>query len=83
VLVSDIEMSQEDGYALIRNVRELDQFDDMVAIAVTAHARPEDRVRAIEAGFGWHLAKPVEPGELVSVIAALAAGETASLGPNA
>jgi len=82
VLVSDIEMPQEDGYALIRNVRELDQFDAMVAIAVTAHARPEDRVRAIEAGFGWHLAKPVEPGELVSVIAALAAGETASLGPS-
>jgi signal transduction histidine kinase/ActR/RegA family two-component response regulator len=82
VLVSDIEMPQEDGYALIRNVRELDQFDDMVAIAITAHARPEDRVRAIEAGFAWHLQKPVEPVELVSVIAALSAGETASLGPN-
>lgn len=76
VLLSDIEMPHEDGYVLMRNVRDLNLSRGMVAIAVTAHARPEDRVRALEAGFVWHLAKPIEPAELVSVSAALAAGET-------
>ena len=40
--------------------------------AVTAHSRLEDRLRALEAGFSWHLPKPVEPNELVRVIASLA-----------
>lgn len=78
--MSDIEMPQQDGYVLMRKMRELHLLEDTVAIAVTAHARPEDRVRAIEAGFLWHLAKPIEPAELVSVIAALSAGGTASSG---
>jgi len=43
--------------------------------ALTAHARPEDRVRALESGFQWHLAKPIEPSELLSVIATLLAKE--------
>ena len=47
----------------------------MVAVALTAHARPEDRLRALEAGFQWHLAKPVEPSELLSVLATLLAQE--------
>jgi CheY-like chemotaxis protein len=42
-----------------------------VAIAISAYARPIDRRRALEAGFHWHLAKPVEPAELVSLIASL------------
>ena len=43
----------------------------MTAVAVTAHSRPEDRRRAIVSGFQWHLPKPVEPSELVTVIASL------------
>jgi len=74
VLVSDIEMPNEDGYVLMRKVRGLGVTPSIVAIAVTAHARPEDRVRALEAGFQWHLAKPIEPSELISVIASLALG---------
>jgi CheY-like chemotaxis protein len=73
VLLSDIEMPQEDGYALMEQVAALEGGDDRrpIAIAVTAHSRPEDRLRALEAGFSWHLPKPVEPSELVAVIASL------------
>jgi len=79
VLLSDIEMPGDDGYALMRRVRSLSgPLGRVVAIALTAHARPEDRVRAIEAGFQWHMAKPIEPAELVSVIATLMAQTTTS-----
>jgi CheY-like chemotaxis protein len=44
----------------------------IISIAVTAHSRPEDRLRALEAGFQWHLPKPIDPSELVAVIASLA-----------
>jgi signal transduction histidine kinase/ActR/RegA family two-component response regulator len=73
VLLSDIEMPHEDGYALMEQVAALEHGDDRrpIAIAVTAHSRPEDRLRALEAGFSWHLPKPVEPSELVAVIASL------------
>ena len=65
-------MPGEDGYAMMRRVRALSGIRGrVVAIALTAHARPEDRVKALEAGFQWHMAKPVEPAELVSVIATL------------
>ncbi len=72
VLVSDIEMPNEDGHVLMRKVRQLGVSHPIVAIAATAHARPEDRVRALEVGFQWHLAKPIEPSELISVIASVA-----------
>ncbi len=76
VLLSDIEMPGEDGYGLIEKARRLTTGHvRLVAIALTAHARPEDRVRALEAGFQWHLAKPIEPSELLSVIATLLAKE--------
>jgi CheY-like chemotaxis protein/nitrogen-specific signal transduction histidine kinase len=73
VILSDIEMPHEDGYAFIEQVRTLDELRGFhpIALAVTAHARAEDRVRALEAGFHWHIAKPVDPMELVSVIATL------------
>ena len=73
VLLSDIEMPGQDGYMLIEKVRRHPTLREtkLVAIALTAHARPEDRRRALEAGFQWHLAKPVDPGELISVIATL------------
>jgi len=74
VLVSDIGMPGEDGYALIRQVRALskEQGGHVPALALTAFARSDDRRRAIGAGFHMHLAKPVEPDELVTVVASLA-----------
>jgi len=76
VVLSDIEMPGEDGYGMIDKARRLIAGDGrLVAIALTAHARPEDRVRALETGFQWHLAKPIEPSELLSVIATLLAKE--------
>ncbi len=78
VLVSDIAMSGRDGYDLIRAIRELppEQGGEIPAIAVTAYAREEDRIRALNAGFQIHLAKPVEPAALAAAIAHLA-GEDA------
>jgi signal transduction histidine kinase/ActR/RegA family two-component response regulator len=72
VLLSDIAMPNEDGYELVRRVAGL-RGRNPIAIAVTAHARPEDRQRALDAGFQWHMGKPVDPSQLVSVIAALLA----------
>ncbi len=73
VLVSDIGMPGEDGYALIRRVRALppENGGRTPAIALTAYARAEDRVRAVAAGFQHHLSKPVEPVELIVVAASL------------
>jgi len=74
VLISDIGMPLEDGYALIAKVRskEIAQAEHIPAVALTAYAREQDRLRATEAGFDMHLPKPVEPGELVRVVANLA-----------
>jgi len=74
VLLTDIEMPKKDGYALMTQVRALDagNVDPVAAIAVTAHSRPEDRLRALEAGFQWHMPKPVDPLELLAAIASLA-----------
>jgi len=71
LLLSDIEMPDEDGYSLIRRVRSLtrNQGGLTPAIALTAHARFSDRMLALSAGFQMHLPKPVEPAELVTVIA--------------
>ena len=76
ILISDIEMPGEDGYRLIEKARRLlGGRRRLIAIAVTAHARLEDRARALAAGFEWHLAKPIDPGELISVISALVVQE--------
>jgi PAS domain S-box-containing protein len=74
VLVSDIAMPGEDGYTLIRRLRQLDPDHGgrIPAIALTAYARDEDRDRALAAGFQAHLTKPVEPAELTAVVASLA-----------
>jgi PAS domain S-box-containing protein len=73
VLVSDIGMPERDGYDLIREIRALGyDAEDLPAVAVTAFASPEDRRRALDAGFQVHLAKPVDPHELTAVIAGLA-----------
>jgi PAS domain S-box-containing protein len=74
VLISDIEMPGEDGYSLIRKVRALpaERGGDIPAAALTAYARAEDRMRALLAGFQIHVPKPVEPAELITVVASLA-----------
>jgi signal transduction histidine kinase/CheY-like chemotaxis protein len=74
VLVSDIEMPDQDGYAFIRKVRGLDasQGGKTPAIALTAYGRIEDRLRTLSAGYSMHVPKPVDPGELATIIASLA-----------
>jgi len=76
VLISDIAMPEEDGYELIRQVRllEPDVSGRVAAVALTAYARVEDRVKALSAGYQMHVAKPVSPAELVAVVASLGTG---------
>jgi PAS domain S-box-containing protein len=71
VLVSDIGMPGEDGYSLIKRVRSLGAASggDIPAIALTAYARGEDRIKAVAAGFQMHVAKPIEAMELITMIA--------------
>jgi CheY-like chemotaxis protein len=79
LLVSDIGMSVKDGFELMRCIRSLNDHNAVIpAIALTAYARIEDRVKAIQAGFQVHLAKPVGPIELIAVVESLArsAGST-------
>ena len=74
IVVSDIEMPGEDGYSLIRKLRagSLPGGRTVPAIALSAYAGPGDRMRALDAGFQLHVSKPVEPAELVAVLANLA-----------
>jgi len=73
VLISDVGMPGEDGYALIRRVRSLPNGSARIpAIALTAYARKEDRAKAKRAGFQRHLAKPVDATELVATVDSLA-----------
>jgi PAS domain S-box-containing protein len=73
LLISDIGMPDEDGYELIRRVRELpaECGKRVPAIALTAYARVEDRMQALRAGYQMHIPKPVELAELVAVAASL------------
>jgi CheY-like chemotaxis protein len=75
VLVSDLAMPGEDGYSLISKVRALasESGRQVPAVALTAFIRIEDRARALAAGFNMFVPKPVEPSELVTAIANLAA----------
>ncbi len=74
VIVSDIGMPDEDGYSFISRVRKqpLERGGSIPALALTAYARADDRLSAIRAGFQHHLAKPVEPAELIAIVASLA-----------
>ena len=73
MLISDVGMPDEDGYTLIRRVRalSLERGGRTPAIALTAYARAEDRVKAVVAGFQHHLSKPIEPVELIVMVASL------------
>ena len=75
VLISDIAMPEEDGYMLIRRVRELaaDEGGRTFAIAVTAHTGQADRKRAIDAGFDAHQAKPIDLDKLLERLVAIRA----------
>jgi hypothetical protein len=73
ILISDISMPGEDGYSLIRKLREWERTHGgaLPAVALTAFGRAQDRIRALEAGFQTHVAKPAEPAELVVVVRSL------------
>ncbi|HUG54751.1 MAG TPA: ATP-binding protein [Vicinamibacteria bacterium] len=75
VMVSEIEMHGETGFSLIQKVRALppDRGGEVPAAALSAYSRTDDRVQALLAGFQIHLPKPVQPAELVAVVASLAA----------
>jgi signal transduction histidine kinase/ActR/RegA family two-component response regulator len=74
VIVSDIAMADEDGYALIRRIRARDAEHGgaIPALALTGYVFPEDRARLLAAGFQAHVGKPAAPGELVAAVATLA-----------
>ena len=74
LIVSDISMPGTDGHAFVRAVRALlpSEGGHTLALALTAHAEPADRARALRAGFQTHVPKPVDPVELVEAVAALA-----------
>ncbi len=78
VILSDIEMPEEDGYSLMRRIRLLAPVEGgrTPAAALTAYAGTEDRMRALAAGFQIHVPKPVQPAELAAVVASLARGVT-------
>ena len=73
VVLSDIGMPGQDGYEFVRRLRQLPGGAAVPAAALTALARSEDRMRALQAGFQTHIAKPVAPAELVAVVRSLAA----------
>ncbi|HKB09742.1 MAG TPA: response regulator, partial [Vicinamibacterales bacterium] len=74
VFLSDLLMPDEDGLQLIREIRQIDRAAGRTtpALALTALARTDDRQRALTAGYQMHMAKPVDPAELVSTVERLA-----------
>jgi len=72
-MISDIGLPEVDGYELLRRIRDEERQTGRKtpAVALTAFARIEDRVKALAAGYQMHVAKPVEPGELLTIVASL------------
>jgi PAS domain S-box-containing protein len=82
VLVSDIGMPGKDGLSLIREIRLHEvrmRVRRLPAVALTAFARPEDRIRVLQAGYNTHVAKPVDPRELVAVVGSLTGQDSGGL----
>lgn len=78
VLILDISMPDEDGYSVLRRVRELEtqrSIPAIPAIALTSHTSSQDRLAALSAGFQMHVGKPVELAELILVIRSLIGGK--------
>ncbi len=71
ILISDIGMSEQNGYTLIRKLRSLEpeKGGSIPAIALTAYTREEDRLEALSAGFQQHLSKPIDPTKLIAMVA--------------
>jgi CheY-like chemotaxis protein len=76
VLIADLGMPEMDGFELISRLRHArdSAIRDVPAAALTAYARSEDRGKALRNGFQMHLAKPIDPGELMAAVASLARG---------
>jgi CheY-like chemotaxis protein len=74
VLIADLGMPDMDGFELISQLRHARNMAvrDVPAAALTAYARSEDRAKALRTGFQMHLAKPIDPGELMAAVASLA-----------
>ena len=74
VLLADIGMAHSDGFSLIKRIRQSDDHSlrEVPAAALTAYARAEDRMKVLQSGFQMHLAKPVDPAELIVAVASLA-----------
>ena len=81
VLVTDLAMPGQDGYTLLQRVRTLPGGGELPAVAVTAHARAEDRSRALSAGFPAYLSKPIEHGRLVRTVRHLSRASNRSAPP--
>jgi signal transduction histidine kinase len=73
IIISDISMPGVDGYTLLAELRRMPGLERVPAIALTGHAMDEDRARALAAGFAVHIAKPVDPDELLRVVRRLTA----------
>jgi CheY-like chemotaxis protein len=85
IVVSDLGLPDADGYEFIRRIRATPELGKLPAIAVTAYANPEDRIRALAAGYQTHLPKPVDLAVLAASIAALLPSKprsTAQSGPS-
>jgi CheY-like chemotaxis protein len=82
-LISDLGLPGEDGYSLIRRIRTLpaEQGGETPAGALTAYASADDRIRVLRCGFQIHLAKPVEPEQLILAVAGLV-GSRAEITPQ-
>jgi CheY-like chemotaxis protein len=74
VVIADIGMAYSDGFELIKRIRQspVRAVREIPAAALTAYARAEDRMKTLQSGFQMHLAKPVDPAELIVAVAALA-----------
>jgi CheY-like chemotaxis protein len=78
VLISDVGLPDDDGYGLLKRFRALPEGERVPAIALTAYARPEDRAKALAAGFRAHLSKPLDPETLLKELADAAKARSAA-----
>jgi CheY-like chemotaxis protein/anti-sigma regulatory factor (Ser/Thr protein kinase) len=72
VLICDVGLPDDDGYGLLRRLRSLPEGEHIPAIALTAYSRPEDRAKALAAGFRAHLSKPLDPESLLKELSSAA-----------
>ena len=82
VLICDVGLPDDDGYGLLRRLRALPEGEGIPAIALTAYARPEDRAKALAAGFRAHLPKPLDPESLLRELSRAVATDSHRLGAD-